>query len=210
MAQGLQLGGQLADALGCPSQGAVVRRPGGDRFEQGVEVLQQRQVGVDAPLAAAAHGPVLTGRPTAVPPGRERFGSPTSRSPGPPRQCPHVPALAPRRRPTGVACALSTPASRLRISSAACFPRPPIKENTLPSKSTAFISPRCLRSLGEKSQVAVSAVRIAITACIYCDMSASGQGRVAQPFGFALTYSSISGIRSLPGKQQEPGKENRS
>ena len=54
MAQGLQLDRQLADALRRPSQGAVVRRPGGDRLEQGVEVRQQRHVGVDAPLAAAA------------------------------------------------------------------------------------------------------------------------------------------------------------
>ena len=54
MAQGLQLDRQLADALRRPSQGAVVRRPGGDRFEQGIEVRQQRHVGVDAPLAAAA------------------------------------------------------------------------------------------------------------------------------------------------------------
>ena len=54
MAQGLQLDRQLAEALRRPSQGAVVRRPGGDRLEQGVEVRQQRHVGVDAPLAAAA------------------------------------------------------------------------------------------------------------------------------------------------------------
>ena len=54
MAQGVQLDRQLADALRRPSQGAVVWRPGGDRLEQGIEVRQQRHVGVDAPLAAAA------------------------------------------------------------------------------------------------------------------------------------------------------------
>ena len=61
MAQGLQLDRQLADALRRPSQGAVVRRPGGDRFEQGIEVRQQRHVGVDAPLAAAARPPHTAG-----------------------------------------------------------------------------------------------------------------------------------------------------
>ena len=59
--QRLQLGGELAHALGGPPQGAVVRLAGGDRLQQRVQVRDQRRVGVHDTLATAAGAPRAPG-----------------------------------------------------------------------------------------------------------------------------------------------------
>ncbi len=53
----LQLGGQFASALRCPSQRIVVRRPRSRWLDQIIQVLPQRRVRVGLPLTTAAWTP---------------------------------------------------------------------------------------------------------------------------------------------------------